>query len=51
MQQANYAAYGPRGNVLATFNALDLAERYRDEAAHIGVKVVIRRVIEQRRAA
>lgn len=46
-----FAAYGPKGNILATFNALDLAERYRDERAHIGLTVTIRRLVEVRRAA
>jgi hypothetical protein len=48
---SNWIAYGPKGNPLASFSHRDLAERFRDDRAHIGVVVTIRRVIEQRRAA
>lgn len=46
-----YNAYGPKGNLLASFNTRDLAERYRDQRAAIGVEVTVRRVVLHRRAA
>ena len=51
MTPTTYAAYGPKGNILATFSHRDLAEAYAADRAHIGVVVTIRRVIEHRRAA
>ena len=44
-------AYGPRGNLLASFDARDLAERYKADREAIGIMVTIRRVVITRRAA
>jgi len=47
----NWLAIGPKGNPLASFSHLDLAERFRDDRAAIGVTVRIVRQVQQRRAA
>jgi hypothetical protein len=46
-----YNAIGPRGNVLASFSSLDLAERYKADRSTLGVEITIRRVVLQSRAA
>lgn len=48
----SWNAYGPHGNLLASFNALDLAQRYQAERAALGISVTIEPVfLPVRRAA
>lgn len=51
MTPATWNAVGPRGNVLASFNTRDLAERYKADREKIGLSVSIVRVVMARRAA
>jgi hypothetical protein len=47
----DFHAYGPKGNLLRTFSTREQAERYRDNAAMIGLAVRIEAVKVVRRAA
>jgi hypothetical protein len=46
-----YEAYGPKGNLIRTFNTADLAETYRKDMEAIGCVVTIREALIVRRAA
>lgn len=47
----SYEAYGPKGNLVATFGAKDQAEAYRDRMAALGTAITVKVVPMQRRAA
>lgn len=46
-----YEAHNRYGRVIATFNALDLAEAYQADREKLGIAVTIRRLVPTRRAA